>query len=255
MTEHHDIELDCSRIDELAGAIALGALDPEELAAAVAHIDSCDQPHAELRELLGADQALAFTLEPREPDPELRARVMASAAAASRGRQRAPGTATAVSVGRRRFDWSSVGLWRGVAVAAVIVLLVGVVSWVGLRQQVATQEAALSAIAEVVAGGAPAYPVSGPAGTGYVIDTDGPGASFLVAGLTEPPIGDIYVMWLLDAAGTPLAVGTIDATGSELTVATLEQDLVGFTIFAVTVEAGPVVAPTSDPVMAGQLGV
>lgn len=252
MTEH-DTELECSRIDELAGAIALGALDPDELAAAVAHLASCDQPHAELRELLGVDQALAFTLEPREPDPELRARVMASAGAASRGRQHAP--RAAAPAGRRWFDWSSVGLWRGVAVAAVIVLLVGAVSWVGLRQQVATQEAALSAIAEVVAGGAPAYPVSGPAGTGYVIDTAGHGASFLVAGLAEPPGGDIYVMWLLDAAGTPVAVGTIDSTGPELTVATLEQDLVGFSVFAVTVEAGPVEAPTSDPVMAGQLGV
>jgi len=255
MTERHEAELDCTRIDELAGAIALGALDPDELSAAMAHLESCDQPHTELRELLGADHALALMVEPRDPGPELRARVMASAGAGARGRQRAPSATSRATDRRRWFDWSSVGLWRGVAIAAVVVLLVGAVSWVGLRQQVATQEAALSAIAEVVAGGAPAYPVSGPAGTGYVIDTEGPGASFLVAGLAEPPSGDIYVMWLLDAAGTPLAVGTIDSTGQELTVAALEQDLVGFTVFAVTVEAGPVNTPTSDPIMAGQLGV
>jgi anti-sigma-K factor RskA len=180
---------------------------------------------------------------------------MASAGAATGGRQGAQRTAAPAAEARAWFDWSSVSVWRGVAVAAVFVLLVGAFSWVGLRQQVATQEAALSAIADVVAGGAPAYPVSGPAGTGYVIDTAGPGGSFLVAGLAEPPSGDIYVMWLIDAAGTPLAVGTIDSTSPTLTVATLEQDLVGFTVFAVTVESGLVDVPTSDPVIVGQLGV
>jgi hypothetical protein len=141
-----------------------------------------------------------------------------------------------------------------VAVAAVVVLLVGAVSWAGLRQQVADQEAALSAIADVIAGGAPAHAVTGPAGTGYVIDTDGPGATFLVAGLVEPASSDIYVMWLIDAAGTPLAVGTIEPSGGQLTVASVEQDLTGFAVFAVTVEAGPVDAPTSEPIMAGQVG-
>lgn len=252
MTDDQPIEMACETVDELAGAIALGALDPDELAAASAHLATCDQPHAELRELLGADRALALVLEPREPSEELRDRVMASVGA--RGTSR-PGARTQPRVGRPRWlDWSSVGLWRGVAVAAVVVLLVGAVSWASLRQQVASQEAALSAIAEVVSGGAPAYPVTGPAGTGYVIDTAGPGASFLVAGLTEPPSGDIYVMWLIDAAGTPVAVGTIAASGGDLTVATVEQDLTGFATFAVTVEAGPVDAPTTEPVMAGQVG-
>lgn len=253
MTEADDTGLDCSRVDELAGAIALGALDPDELEAAMAHLDSCDQPHAELRELLGADLALAFTLEPRDPGPELRARVMASAVAGSRGRQRAPGRAPA-GAGRRWFDWSAVGVWRGLAaVAAVVVLLVGI--WnLSLQSQIATRDAALSAVADAISGGAPAFPVSGPAGTGYVIDTEGPGATFLVAGLESLPAGDQYEMWLLDAAGTPLAVGTIESSGGDLTVATVEQDLTGYAVFAVTVEAGPVDAPTGAPVMAGQVG-
>lgn len=252
MTEDQPMELACEKVDALAGAIALGAIDPDELAASAAHLTTCDQPHEELRELLGADRTLAFVLEPREPSEELRERVMASVGARGKARSGARGS---VAGGRLRgLDWSSVGLWRGVALAAVVVLLVGAVAWAGLRQQVASQEAALSAIAEVVSGGAPAFAVTGPAGTGYVIDTEGPGASFLVAGLTEPPGGDIYVMWLIDAAGTPLAVGTIEASSGDLTVASVEQDLTGFSVFAVTVEAGPVAAPTSEPVMAGQVG-
>jgi len=253
MTGRRNTGLDCTRVDELAGAIALGALDPDELEAAMAHLDSCDQPHTELRELLGADRALASTLEPRDPGPELRARVMASAGAGSRGRREAAGRAAPAGAGRRWFDWSSVRLWRGVAVAAVVVLLVGAVSWVGLRQQIATRDAALSAVADAISGGAPAFPVSGPAGTGYVIDTEGPGATFLVAGLKSLSGGDQYEMWLIDAGGTPLAVGTIDQSNPDLVVATLEQDLAGFALFAVTVEQEPVEAPTSDPVMVATL--
>lgn len=254
MTKRDGTGLACSRVDELAGAIALGALDPEELEAAIAHLASCDQPHAELRELLGADRALAFTLEPRDPGPELRARVMATAGAGSRGRQRAPGRAALAGAGRRWFDWSSVGIWRGLAAAAaVVVLLVGI--WnLSLQSQIATRDAALSAVAYAISGGAPAFPVSGSAGTGYVIDTEGPGATFLVAGLQQLPVGDQYEMWLLDAAGTPLAVGTIESSGGDLTVATVEQDLTGYALFAVTVEAGPVDAPTGAPVMAGEVG-
>jgi anti-sigma-K factor RskA len=251
VTERQTNELECGAVDELAGAIALGALDPAELAAASAHLASCDQPHEALRELLGVDRALAVVVEPRDPSPELRDRVMASVGDRT---ARAPRRGTTAAGRTRWLDWSSVSLWRGVAVAAVGVLLVGALSWTSLRQQVATQEAALSAIAEVVAGGAPAHAVTGPAGTGYVIDTEGPGASFLVAGLAEPPGGDIYVMWLIDAAGTPLAVGTIEESGGDLTVASVEQDLAGFAVFAVTVEAGPVDAPSGDPIMAGQVG-
>ena len=252
MTEHHGTDPGCERVDELAGAIALGALDPDELVAVSAHLETCDQPHDEIRELLGADRALAVVVEPREPSPELRDRVMASVGAGAKARSR--GRSASTSVGRPRwFDWSSVGLWRGLAAAAaVVVLLVGL--WnLSLQSQIATRDAALSAVADAISGGAPAYPVTGAAGTGYVIDTEGPGATFLVAGLESLPVGDLYEMWLIDAGGTALAVGTIDRSNPDLVVATLEQDLVGFAVFAVTVEPERVEAPTSEPVMAGTL--
>ena len=86
-----------------------------------------------------------------------------------------------------------------------------------------------------------------------MIDTEGPGSTFLVAGLETLPSDELYEMWLLDAEGTPLAVGTIEGSNAELVVATLEQDLAGFALFAVTVEPERVEAPSSDPVMAGPI--
>jgi anti-sigma-K factor RskA len=257
MTGHADRNLRCDEADELAGALALDALDPTELEAMRSHLATCDQPHAELRALAGAPLALASTLEPMVPDPALRARVMRSVSSpeqAGRAMPDAQPIAEGADRGRRSwFDWASPGVWRGVAaVAGVVVLLVGI--WnLSLQGQIAARDAALSAVAEAISGGAPAYPVSGPAGSGYVIDTSGPGSTFLVAGLESLPGDELYEMWLLDADGTPLAVGTIDESDAELVVATLEQDLTGFATFAVTVETEPVDTPSGDPVMLGPI--
>lgn len=255
MTSERSDAMDCSRVDELAGAAALGALDREEASAVVSHLTTCDQPHRELRELLGSDAVLALAPEPAMPDPALRARVMTSVAA-TRQDHRAPavrsGSGTPATW-RSWFDWSSVGLWRGLAGAAAV-LIIALGAWnIGLRQQIAVQEAALAAIADVVIGGQPAYSVTGQAGSGYVIDRDGPGATFLVAGLAELPAGEIYELWLLDAAGTALAVGTIEVADPGLAVVALEQDLTGFALFAVTVEEERVDAPSGDPVMVGAI--
>jgi anti-sigma-K factor RskA len=248
-------EMDCERLDELAGSAALGALDPDEAAAAAHHLATCAQPHAELREFLGSDTVLALAPEPAMPDPALRARVMTSVAA-TRQDHRAPAVRSgpgSPATRRSWFDWSSVGLWRGLAAAAAV-LIIALGAWnIGLRQQIAVQEAALATIADVVIGGQPAYSVTGQAGSGYVIDRDGPGATFLVAGLAELPAGEIYELWLLDAAGTALAVGTIEVADPGLAVVALEQDLTGFALFAVTVEEERVDAPSGDPVMIGAI--
>ncbi|MGH2392259.1 MAG: anti-sigma factor [Candidatus Limnocylindria bacterium] len=255
MTSSRQEAMDCARVDELAGATALGALDPDEARAITQHLATCGQPHIELREPLGAGAVLAATLEPMTPDPALRERVMASVAATPQAHRAAiaPPGDSAPSIPRSRLDWSSVGLWRGLAGAAAVVIIV-LGGWnIGLRQQMAVQDAALSTIADIVIGANPAYSVTGVAGSGYVIDSDGPGATFVVAGLEELPTGEIYELWLLDAAGTPLAVGTIEVADPGLAVVALEQDLSGFALFAVTVEAERVDAPTGEPVMVGSI--
>ncbi|MGH2463277.1 MAG: anti-sigma factor domain-containing protein [Candidatus Limnocylindria bacterium] len=255
MTSDRPGTMGCEHVDDFAGAAALGALEADEARAISHHLATCGRPHDDLRPLLGSDAILGAALEPMPPDPSLRSRLMASVAATPQDHVIAPTTDqnSASSVRGRWLDWSSVGLWRGLAgAAAVVIIALG--AWnIGLRQQMAVQDAALSAIGEVVLGGQPAYAVRGPAGNGYVIDTEGPGATFLVAGLDELPTGDIYELWLLDAAGTPLAVGTIEVADPVLAVVALEQDLAGFATFAVTVEAERVGEPTGDPVMVGAI--
>jgi anti-sigma-K factor RskA len=253
MTGSMDERMECREADALAGALALNAVDPTELAQVQAHLAECPEPHDELRALVGAPVALASGLEPMTPDPAVRARLMRTVDQQSSVERERAQDAQAERGQRDRGAWGSVNLWRGLTAAAVIaVLAIGV--WnVSLRAELATRDKALSAVAEAIAGGYPAYPVSGPAGTGYVIDTEGSGSTFLVAGLEALPRGELYEMWLIDADGTPLAVGTIAQSNTDLVVATLEQNLAGFDVFAVTVESEPVEAPTSDPVMAGPI--
>ena len=47
-------DVTCERVDELAGAYALGAVDADEERAISEHLVSCDRPHTEARELIDA---------------------------------------------------------------------------------------------------------------------------------------------------------------------------------------------------------
>ena len=248
--------MSCGEVDELAGAIALDALYRSEIAAVADHLATC--AGASRRASFAAwplPTAMASALEPMALDPALRARVMVAAcpprAAGNRGVVRATHSRSGTSSLVRLVVPGSLA-WTGRSPP-----LSGCSWWVSGtcpsrgRSPPGTRRS--SAVAEAISGGAPAYPVSGPAGTGYVIDTEGPGSTFLVAGLESLPSDELYEMWLLDADGTPLAVGTIEGSNADLVVATLEQDLAGFALFAVTVEPERVEAPSSDPVMAGPI--
>jgi anti-sigma-K factor RskA len=152
------------------------------------------------------------------------------------------------------FDWLSPRVARPVAVAAVVAL-VAVGAWgVTLQSQLAERDRALRAVADAIADGETAFRVEGSAGRGYVVDTPGSGAALVVADLAALPADRIYELWLLDAAGTPVAVGTFRPADAEVAVVPLERDLAGYTTFAVTVEASRVDAPTSsDLVMVAPL--
>jgi anti-sigma-K factor RskA len=246
--------MDHAAVDELGAAYALGALEPDEVRAVRDHLATCTQPHAELRSLLGADLVLAMSLEPIEPSPALRERVMGSIErpVQQRPSERRPG---AGQPPRRSgwLDWLSPRVARPLAVAAVAAL-VAVGAWgVTLQAQLADRNRALRAVADAIAEGETAFRVEGSAGRGYVVDTPGSGAALVVADLAALPADRIYELWLLDAAGTPVAVGTFRPADAEVAVVPLERDLAGFAIFAVTVEASRVDAPTSDPVMVAPL--
>ena len=123
-----------------------------------------------------------------------------------------------------------------------------------LQSQVGQRDAVLREVANAISAGQAAFRVEGAAGRGYVVDTPGVGAALVVTDLADLPPDRIYELWLLNPAGAPVAVGTFTSTEDAVAVVQVERDLTGFSIFAVTVEAERVAAPSGEPVMLGVLG-
>jgi anti-sigma-K factor RskA len=246
-------QMTCQAVDELAGAFAFGALDADEEAAMRGHLATCDQPHAEGRDALGAADVLAASLEPVEPSPALRDRVLASVD------RLAPADRTPVAVPsppRPRpglLDWLSPRLARPLAAVAVVAMIALGVWNLSLQSQVGQRDAALRAVADAISNGQTAFRVDGSAGRGYVVDTSGVGASLVVADLQALPADRLYELWLIDAAGSPVAVGTFTETSRAVSVLPVERDLSGYATFAVTVEAERLASPSGTPVMVGDL--
>jgi anti-sigma factor RsiW len=251
---------DHAAIDELGAAAVLGALEPDELAAVREHLASCPEPHDEVRALVGVDQVLAMSLEPESPSPQLRDRLMASIESAPQEHARAGAEpvepareAEAVpSVRRGWLDWLSPQVARPLALAAMVAVI-AVGGWaLALQGQLADRDRALRSVADAIAVGDVAFRVQGPAGRGYVVDTPGPGGALVVADVSSLEPNQLYELWLIGAEG-PVAVGIFRPTGEELAVVHVERDLTGYDVFAVTVEASRVEAPTGDPVMKAPL--
>jgi hypothetical protein len=182
------------------------------------------------------------------PSPALRDRLMATVATTPQ--EHRPLTVTPMRESAReprRAWWQLQPVMAGVAVVALAVA-VGLGAWgLNLNAQLAEREDALRAVASAEA----AYAVAGSAGAGWVIES-GDVAHFVAENLAELPADHIYELWLLDAAGTPTAVGTLEDP-DDLVVVALEHGLSGAATFAVTVEAERVEAPTTDPVLVAAL--
>ena len=242
--------ISCEQVDELAGAYALGAVDADEDRSMTEHLATCDQPHVEARDLIGAGAALTASADDVDPSPGLRDRLMTTVSETPqehRPQAVAATTPVAADSEPRRPWWQLRPVALGIAAVALL-LVIGLGAWgLNLTAQLAEREDALRAVANADA----AFAVSGSAGSGWVIESGGD-AQFVADGLAEPPPGQIYELWLLDAEGNPTAVGTVDDP-DDLVVVPLEQDLDNATTFAVTVEQQRVEAPTSAPVLVASL--
>ena len=251
------LRFECRDIDELAAALALGAVEADEAQAAREHLETCQEPHTELRSFLGADAVLAAGLDPVQPSAGLRDRLMRSIADAPR--EAIAGARVAEEAAERPprrgwLDWLSPQIARPVALAAVVAVI-AVSAWaVALSGQLGERDRALRAVADAIAGGEVAYRVTGDAGSGYVVDTPGSGASFVVANVGALDANKLYELWLIGADGAPVDVGTFRPSGDAVAVIPVEDDLAGFTTFAVTVESRRVDSPTLPIVMIGDVG-
>jgi anti-sigma-K factor RskA len=79
-------EPSCDDVRESAGAFVLGALEPAEEAAIRAHLETCDDAHAEIAELGSVLPILDASVPMVEPSAGLKGRIMAAAAADLAGR-------------------------------------------------------------------------------------------------------------------------------------------------------------------------
>ena len=244
--------LDCATVDELAAAYALDAVDPDEAHAIDAHLAGCARPHGEARALLAAGDLVPVALEPVAPSSALRDRLMATVAATPQehrpmvARPTSAGAPSAPAASRRAW-WQLGPLPAGIA-AVSVALAVGLGAWgLSLNAQLADRDAALRVVATADA----AYAAHGEAGRGWVIES-GDQAMFMADGLADLGAGQLYELWLIDAGGSAVAVGTLTDTDG-VALVTLERPLTDATTFAVTVEAERVDAPTSDPVLVAAL--
>jgi anti-sigma-K factor RskA len=237
----------CERLDELAAAYALGAVPADEERAMSEHLATCDEPHEEARELIGAAGLLPAALSPVAPSAALRERLMATVAATPQDHRRpAPGVAPGRTEPRR--PWWQLGSLPTALAAVALAAAVGLGAWnLDLARQLADRDDALRAVASADA----AYAVTGSAGSGWVLETDGQ-AIFLVDALADLPADRLYELWLIGPEGEPVAVGTLTDTDG-VAFATLERSLGSATTFAVTVEAERVDSPTTDPVLVASL--
>ena len=247
----------CADVDALAGALALGAVDADELRAAREHLATCPEPHTELRSLVGADVALAASVEPIQPSAGLRDRLMATVAGTPQDRAEPAAAERALApepepARRGWLDWLSPNVARPLAVAAVVALIAVGVWGVSLSSQLNEQQQALNDVARAIENGQTAHRVEGEAGRGFLVDTPGGGAQFVVTDVSELDPNELYELWLIGPDG-PVAAGTFEPSNAALAVVPVEDDLAGFQTFAVTVETERVEAPTTDPVMVGNL--
>ena len=104
------LQYGCADVDALAGALALDAVDADEQRAAREHLATCPEPHAELRSLLGADAALAASLEPIQPSAGLRDRLMATVAEVPQDRPRSRPRQRRLPARRSRDPLAAAGL-------------------------------------------------------------------------------------------------------------------------------------------------
>jgi anti-sigma-K factor RskA len=245
MSDHEELE-------SSVAAWVLGALEPEEAETIRSHAEACPTCREVAERLRRVVGALPLAVEEVAPPPRLRARVLAAAAASRPETARAvldrrPGPqvrrAAPVRAGRR------VPAYAMAAVAAVALLaglLLGEVAFRGSPAPTTSQVARFTLSGHQDMSGARAT----------VIDLRSDGVALVdFTGLPALGTGRVYELWLIPAKGNPVpaAVFVPDSNGARVVL--VNRSVSGYTVMAVTNEAGPdgAPAPTQQPQLYGNL--
>jgi anti-sigma-K factor RskA len=258
------------------GPLLLGALTAAEAADLRAHIATCAECAADARTMRAVTDEIAWSVEPVDPPPAVRARVMAAVAAQQTHASVAPQRAKTTT---SRMPWF--------AAAAAIVLAVGLGAYgVRLRGrvqslqlqlsdalvqiQVGDQRAAQAGLAaadaarqlsivaapdaaQVALKGQPAAPGA----SARVLWSRSRGLLFSATGLPPLPAGQTYQLWIISGRSAPISDGWIfkpDAAGGVTTLFATSATLPQPTAIAVTVEPdGGTAAPTGAMQLVGSL--
>jgi anti-sigma-K factor RskA len=236
--------------DELESAVAawvLGALDPDEAELTRRHVEgcvSCREVAARLRRVVGA---LPLVTEEVAPPARLRERVLALTAAGAA--PRASGSRDVARVPRQQpVRWLPLPRMPAYAVAAIAVIAL----LSGVFVDRATYAPAPSQVAHYALAGH--QDMSGARATVIYLRADG---LALVDFQGLPPLapGRVYEVWLIRTGGSPEAAAVFvpDSNGSKVVL--VNRALAGYSVMAVTDEAGPdgASAPTQQPHLYGNL--
>jgi anti-sigma-K factor RskA len=271
--------------DELkhdAAAYALGALEPAERAAFEAHVASCAECSAEVRQLRLSAVALAHAAPQVSPPASLRARILAQASAPDGVRGTAFET-FAHDTARATVAHDRRGLPAWLQIAALLVVGAGVFLYAQrMQSRVSNLEAQLAdaraaaADAERLTAEARTVALRAQSAMGVFaaldvarIDLAGQpvaqmararalwsrqrGMVFTVSNLPQPPPGRVYQVWVVTSQA-PVSAGllTPDAQGGGSVYFETPVDILPPVAVAVTLEpAGGVPAPTGERYLIG----
>jgi anti-sigma-K factor RskA len=277
----------CDEVTELSGLFVLDALQPDERAAVVAHLETCPEAHEEVRAMGGVAPALASFAQPVDAPPELKSRVLAAYAADaavgqlaaqsasattvaqpaklpgrySTGERMTPVTAVTPVAAPARSAWQ-LPAWASwtMAVAAVLVVAVVGVWAIGLQNRVNQAEHQAAELSQAIAvfsqpGSSVAIlrDASDPNASGFAAVSPAGSVYVVMSGLPDAPEGKAYQAWYI-ADGQPVSAGLMPADENGLIVMSGPPPAAGTTTVAITVEpAGGSAQPTSDPIVAGDL--
>jgi hypothetical protein len=279
--------VNCDELEDLAGALALGAALPDEVEEARKHLASCANAHAALRELMATAALLAEAPEPVEPPPRLRERILAAAhadlaappAAVSRPASAgvalprpvvapsAPAAPIARDQARFARRWPAAP-W--LAAAALLLLAVGFGGWsLRLRadlddrdrqlaaqnallaqqaQQSATRQRALDAVAQ--GGQVTRFAVQAQqlAGArGFVVQPYQGPSVVVLEGMQPPPDGKVYQLWSIQG-GQARGYDAFRPADDGSYAAEI-PDAGSADLLAITVEAHKATQPSLPPVL------
>jgi anti-sigma-K factor RskA len=245
---------------------SLDALEVPEARELEAHLETCAECRAEFVALRDDAALLAYSAEPAEPRPEVRARILESVRAERTGDRAGAVMNDKVVTMRPRANWN---VWtKGLRIAAglaFIALLIGlIVLWrreVKLQQEVAqlnrqvnTQQHELvrdrdvlarqrEALALLNSPDAKRMELAGSqtaqnARGSFVYDQKTGKAVFVADGLPATPPDKAYELWFIPKGHSPMPgrIFTVDSSGHALLPEQMPADAMGNAVIAITLE-------------------